>query len=296
MVSIDSRIIYKERIQSSAKLMAFDHFLHGIDVAAISYVNTSDSDQQFIAILSAIQTSNKTAFDEIYNTKSKSNPSRESPAPFVNDDYLIFSLIIAIKKFGIDTVWIKKILSLRNRNTVTITLENIVNENYSSTSNQAEIVLMFLQQHNKSLITNQTLNTAFKSIMNDISLFENRNDFLILSALRAYELIIELKEAREGSEIQLLQRFNKIFIKRTKLISWFLQAGLLSAVVYGLLKLPVYSPNTVKKINDYGFVFTLIGATGITLLSNQLNFIKQKSHEYTMRLLGYPKEMFKKLQ
>lgn len=276
--------------------MAFDCFLHGANVAAISNVNISDSDQQFIEILLAIQTSNKSAFEEIYSLKSKSKPSRESPAPFVNDDYLIFSLIIAIKKFGIDETWIKNILTLRNRNIITITLENILNENYSSTSNQAEIVLIFLQQHDQSLISNQTLNDAFKSIMNNASLFENRNDFLILSALSAYELIIELKEAPDGSEIQLLKRFNKRFINRTKVISWFLQAGFLSSIIYGLLKLPVYSPETVTKINNYGYLFTLIGATGITLLSNQLNLIKQKSHEFTTRLLGYPKEMFKKLQ
>lgn len=293
MVSIDNRITYKKKLESSAKLMVFDYFINGESVGQISDTDMSDSDKQFFGILSAIQKNNKAAFEEIFAVKSKSNPTRESNAPFVNDDYLIFSLITAIKKFNIDTVWIKNIVSLRNRDIITITFDNILNDNYTSTSNQAEVVLIFLQLYDQSMINKMLLDAAYKSIAKNTVLFEIRNDFQILSALSAYDLIIGLKEAPDGSEIQLLRRFNTKFIYRTKFISWFLQVSLFSAGIYGLLKLPVYSPETVKIINDYGYVFTIVGATGITALSNYLGLINQKLHEYTMRLLGYPKEMYK---
>ncbi|MBW1654948.1 hypothetical protein [Flavobacterium quisquiliarum] len=293
MVSIDNRITYKDRIKSSAKLVAFDQFLSGTAVDLNLNSEVSDSDKQFVNMIAAIQTNNKTAFEQIYSLKNKSNPSRDSPAPFVNDDYLILILIIGIQKFGFNNNWIKNILSIRSRNIITITLENILNKNYSSTSNQMEVVLVYLNLYDQSFINNQLLNNTFKSIMQNTVLFENRNDFQILSALRAYELIIELKEGPEGSEMHLLKKFNDSFIRRTKILSWLLQASLFSFAVYGLLKLPVYSPEFVKKINDYGYVFTLIGASGITILSNQLSFIKRKSQEFTMRMLGYPKEMLK---
>ena len=70
-----------------------------------------------------------------------------------------------------------------------------------------------------SLITNDFLNTTFKSISENTTLFESKSDFQILCAIRAYDLIIELKEASDGSEINLLKEFNAIFIKRIKILS-----------------------------------------------------------------------------
>lgn len=294
MVSVENRVSYIERINESLKLKAFNHFLLGKEIDSLSNNNVSETDEQFFKLLSAITSENKTTFEEIYSKKSKSNPTKESPAPFVNDDYLIFCLIIAISKFKIDKTWIKNILSIRNRNTTTITLENILNENYSSTSNQAEVVLMYLHLCNQSKINNDLLNVTYKSITENTTLLENRNDFQILCTFKAYDLIIEQKEASEGNEITSLKSFNQNFKERIKILSWILQAAILFGLIYGLFKLPIYSPEVITFIEQYNFVFTLIGVSGFTFLGNQIPFIKNKSRELLMQLFGYPKELIKK--
>src|SRR5690554_6210836 len=101
MVSIENRVLYMERINESPKLKAFHNFLLGKEISSL-FNNTSETDEQFFKLLSAIQADNKATFEEIYVKKSKSNPTKESPAPFVNDDYLIFCLIIGVSKFYID--------------------------------------------------------------------------------------------------------------------------------------------------------------------------------------------------
>ena len=73
-----------------------------------------------------------------------------------------------------------------------------------------------------------------------------------------------------------------------------MQLLILAGIIYGLLKLPKYSPETVDLIDDYGFAFTILGALGFTFFGNQLGFIKRKTHELTMRLFGYPKGLIKK--
>ena len=293
MVSIENRFSYMERINESQKLKAFHHFLLGKEVSSLSN-NVSDLDEQFFKILSSIQTNNKTVFEEIYTKKSKSNPSKDSPAPFVNDDYLIFCLIIAIIKIGVDKAWIKSIISIRNRNTTTITFENILNENYASTSNQAEVILTFLQLCNQSKINNDLLNAALKSITENTTLLEGKNDFIILCAFTAYDFIIYQKEASEGNEIISLKNFNQNFTKRIKVLSWILQAVIFFGLIYGLFKLPIYTPEAVAFIEKYNFVFTLLGVSGFTLLGNQIPVFKNKSQEFLMRLLGYPKELIKR--
>lgn len=296
MVSVENRITYIDKISESPKLIAFHYFLLGRDVNPLLNTGLNDSDEQFFKILISIQVSNKPDFEEIYSNKSKSNPSRNSPSPFVNDDYQIFCLIVAIMKFDIDRSWIKRIVSIRSRNAMTVTFENILNENFLSTNNQMEIILIFLSLDYSSKITNDLLNTTFKAIKENTALINSRNDFQILCALRAYDLIIELKEAPDGSEIQLLKSFNTQFIKRTKILSYVFQLCTFLAFFYFILKLPVYSPEIIHLINDYGYIFNILGALGFSFLGNQLTFIKQKAQQLTMRSLGYPREMYEKLK
>jgi hypothetical protein len=291
MVSLEDKINYLNRINDGAKLSAFNHLLIGKTFAQPKGIEISESDEIYYGINSAIQSNDKSAFEKYYYKKSKNNPSKESPAPFVNNDFLLFSIILGISKFNIDKSWIKNIVSIRTKNHITITFDNLLAENFYSTSNLPETVMMFLQHIDQSLITNDFLNSTFKRINENTTLLDSKSDFQILCAIHAYNLIVLLKEAPEGSEIHLLKSFDTRFVKRTKVLSWVLQATILGGLIYGLLKLPIYSQKSVDLINNYSFVFTILGALGVTFLGNQLNSISRKLHELTMKTFGYPKEL-----
>ncbi|MFN3755550.1 MAG: hypothetical protein ACK4RM_01210 [Flavobacterium sp.] len=294
MVSIENKISYLSRIGDSPKLSAFNQLLTGKAIAQPISSDLSETDEIFFGIISAIQANDKSIFEKHYSKKSKSNPSKESPAPFVNDDFLIFSIILGVTKFNIDKAWIKSIVSIRSKNSITTTLDNFLTENHFSTSNLPEIVLMFLQHSNQNLITNDFLNTVFKNINENTALFESKSDFQILCAIHAYNSIIQLKEAPDGSVIQLLKSFDSRFVKRTKVLSWILQLGVFVGLMYILLNLPEYSPEIVSVIDNYEYLFNIMGALGFTFLGNQLGFFKRIFHELTMRLFGYPKGLIKK--
>lgn len=293
MVSLENEISYLSRIGDSPKLVTFNQLLTSKAIIQPISNDFSETDEIYFGIISAIQSNDQSAFEKYYSKKSKSNPSKESPAPFVNDDFLIFCIILGVTKFNFDKAWIKNIVSIRSKNAITTTLDNLLAENYYSTSNLPEIVLMFLQHVNQSLITNDFLNTTFKKINENTALLESKSDFQILCAIHAYNSIILLKEAPEGSEVQLLKSFNDRFIKRIKMLSWILQLGLLFGLLYGLLKLPLYSPEAVNAITEYGYIFTILGAIGFTFLGNQIGFIKRTSQQLIMRLFGYPKGLIK---
>jgi len=294
MVSIVDKINYLNRISDSPKLVAFNQLLVGEAIAQSHGNELGETDEIYFGIISAIQSNDKTSFVKYYSKKSKSNPSKESPTPFVNDDFFIFSIILGVSKFNIDKSWIKSIVGIRSRTPITITLDNLIEENYTSTSNLPETVLMFLQLINQNLITNDFLNVTFKKINQNTNLFEGKSDFQILCAIHAYNSIILLKEAPKGSEIQLLKSFDTRFVKRTKVLSWVLQAGILVGLLYGLLKLPLYSPEIINAISEYGYIFTIIGAIGFTFLGNQIGIIRRISQELIMSLFGYPKGLIKK--
>lgn len=289
MVSLENKYTYLERIKGIPKLKAFYDLLLEKSIFFSNKDSFSETDELFFGIITAIQTNDKEAFERLYLKKSKSNPRKESPAPFVNDDFLIFSLIFGIRKFNLDKSWIRNIISIRNRNSITITLENILNDNFLSTANLSEIVLMYLQLNNQDFITNNLLNTTYKSINENTNLFESKSDFHILCTVRAYDLIVMLKEAPDDSEISQLRKFNSNFINRTKMLSKVLQIIIFVGFIWAVLRLPVYSPKAKEFIDDNGYAFTIFGTLGLTILGNTIPFIKNKSHELIMYVFGYPK-------
>jgi len=293
MVPLEDRSYYSLTIDKSPKLMAFNNLLLDKPIAR-QKAELNESEEIYFGILNSIHTNNKTEFENYYSKKSKSNPNKESSPPFVNDDFLIFSLIVGIIKFGLDKKWIKNILHIRNRNPITITLENILNGNYYSKSNLYEVVLTYSDLIDSSLINNDLLNNAYKNILAYADLFNKKSDFQILCALRAYDLIILLKESPNGSEINLLKLFNFKFRKRIKVFSWILQVFFLFSFIYFLFKLPVYSSQTIEFLDKYGYIFTVLGALGFTFLGNQFDFISKNCQELIMRLFGYPKGLIKK--
>ncbi|NQT65494.1 MAG: hypothetical protein HQ554_04885 [FCB group bacterium] len=143
MVSIENKADYQLRINESPKLAAFNNLLLGKSFVPSLQQNLNESDKIYFGLVSAIHSNNKVVFETHYNKKKRSNPSKDSPTPFVNDDFLIFCLILGVIKFEYDKNWIKNIISIRSRNPITITFENILNENYYSKSNLPEIVLVF---------------------------------------------------------------------------------------------------------------------------------------------------------
>jgi len=295
MVSLEEKSSYQVRINESPKLTSFNNLLLGKSILQPEISELNESDEIYYAILTAIQTNDKTLFEIYFNKKNKSNPSKESPSPFVNDDFLIFCLIVGIIKFGCDKSWIKNIISLRGRNAFTITLGNIINENFYSTSNLPEIILMFFKLHNQALITNEFLTTTFKSISDNVTLFESKSDFHILCSLRSYDLIIELKESTDGSEVNLLKEFNLKFLARIKVVAWLVQTIILISVLYGTIEIISYKPEIKTFFDKIGSVVKISSLIGISQLGNIFPLMKKKLFEIMLKVFGYPKELINKL-
>ena len=294
MVSLESKISYLSRINETPKLKAFHSFLLNDTVVSPNGQDLNESDEAFFGLITAIQSNNKEAFESYYNKKNKSNPNKESPSPFVNDDFLIFCLIVGITRFDCDKTWIKNIVSLRSRNAITITLDNIITENYYSRSILPEIVLIYFQLNSQALITNDLLTTTFKNISDNITLFEGKSDFHILCSIRAYDIIIELKVAPNGSEVALLRQFKAAFQKRIKFLAFVIQTIALIAFFYGLVKLLSLLPDIKKFFEAYDPIFTISGVLGFSIVGNLIPTIKRMTYEMLLRLFGYPKDLIEK--
>ena len=276
------------------QLTAFNNLLLDKVILPISKQDMNQSDEIYFELVNAIHTKDKATFEKFYNKKNKSHPSKGSPSPFVNDDFLIFSLIVGISKFELDKAWIREIISLRNRNSITVTLENILNENHFSKSNLHEIVLMYFQLNNPTFITNDFLNITFKCILEYTSLFENKSDFQIMCTVTSYDFIITQKVALDGGEIALLKQFNSTFLSRVKIIAWIFRTSFLVILIYVAIVLVSKNPEIKAYIDKIGAVLKISGIIGISQLGNVFPTLKRISNEIILHVLGYPTKLINK--
>lgn len=295
MVPIEETINYLSRINGSPKLAAFNNLLGGREIYIPEDRDSNELNEVYYGIIKAIKENNKQDFNAFYSIKSKSKPSKDSTAPFINDDFLIFVLLVGVVKFAIDKSWITYIISIRNKNLITITFENLIKENYYSKSILPEIVYMYLHFTKPMLITNDFINFTYKSISDNTQLFEGRSDFQILCAINSYNLIVISKEVPDKSELLMLHTFTGRLLKRVKFLSWLIQAILFWGVIYLLLNLPTYSPETIILIEKYNYAFTIFGVLGLSFLGNVIPLFKRISQIILLRLLGASKTSVKEL-
>ena len=139
------------------------------------------------------------------------------------------------------------------------------------------------------------MTTAFKSISENTTLFESKSDFHIVCSIRAYDLIIELKEAPDGSEVNLLRKFNTKFLKRIKVLSWLVQSIILIAIFYEGFEIVSKYPTVKEYIDKIGSVLKALGIIGLSQIGNLFPIVKRKSYEVMLRLFGYPIGLIKDL-
>ncbi|MDR2910561.1 MAG: hypothetical protein LBV47_04235 [Bacteroidales bacterium] len=295
MVSLEEQMTYIQRIEANPKLSAFKNLLSGQPVICPDdNKKISETEQIYYEIASAIQSNDKEKFTEYYNKKNKSNPSRDNPQPFVHDDFLIFGLIVGIAKFNYDKKWIKSVISARTKNDITTTFENILGNNFNHSENNKSIILMYLHLISQSEISDRLINQTFENINRNSQLFQNKNDFVIISSLISYNKIIGLKTLSESNEILLLKSFEVKFTDRIKILAWFIQTVILILFLYGVLILISIKPEIKDFFDNIGSIFTLLGIIGISQIGNVSKWLKNQFIELFMRLLGYPKGLLKR--
>jgi hypothetical protein len=289
MVSIEEQFSYNQKIESNVKMSALKDMLSGQSVVSPNAnIQISETDRIYYEITAAIQTNDKDKFLEFFNKKNKSNPNKDNPPPFVHDDFLIFSLIIGIIKFNCDKVWIKNVISIRTKNNITTTFENILNGNFFHSENIKSVIFMFLHSIDQSEISPDFANQTFTSISTNNTLLQDKSDLIIICALLSYNLIIELKTLPDTQRIKLLNTFETKFIKKIKILAWLIQTLIIMLLLYAILMLISAQPDIKNFLDKFGSVLSFVSLFGISQIGNVSKWIKDQFIKLLFYLFGYP--------
>lgn len=285
MVSLSTRFEYQLNIKDNPKVEAFNNLLNDNQVQVPNRTELNESDSAYYGLLVAIQKKNKKLFDESYKLISKRNPDRDSNAPFIHDDFLILTLIIAVLKFKESKTWLQKIVKLRSRDRVTITMENMLNENFKSSSNSFEITISFLWLYKPELLDSDITRLGFKQIKENTQLFSSQHEILILCGLKSYDLILESRDSEFG-RLAFLGDFERRFLRRTVFFFYTIYNISLVLLLYFLADILHKSSDYVKEyINEIGLI---LGVVGLGVIGgNSISSIRNYCKNQFLKLFGY---------
>lgn len=245
--------------------------------------NVSETDNIYYAALQSIRLGSRKDFHRQYSKISQRKISKDSSAPFLHDDFLIFSLLLGIIKFDSDDEWLLKVVHARASNAITTTFENILSGNFQSKSNIQSLILVFHSFLSREMISNDLLNEAYESLTDTKQSYNS--DFIKLTHYKAFDLIIEYKVSRDTDEVSKLFEFEKRFKKRINIFAYIFHNFFLLVLLILAYKLIQVLPDEVKAdINDFNVI---IGIGGVGLLGNIIPKWKAKLQELILKAFGY---------
>ncbi|WP_299110034.1 hypothetical protein [uncultured Winogradskyella sp.] len=287
MVSLEEQNNYLTKAIKNEKLLAFYSLLQ-LSKFKYSSIDLSEIDEIYYRIINSVIKNSRKDFKDCYKVISKRIPTENSP--FIHNDLLIFSIILAVFIFKVDRNWIKMVIGKRTKSSISTTFENILNENYQSNSNVQEIVTVFLYLTKERKLTSDILEFTYKSILNNSNLFENKNDFHIIISLKAFESILSLiKEFPNREEHNFLKSFEIRFKKRIKIFSSFIYSLFLLLAVYYLYVLVSLNKDVKAFLDNLNAV---LGLFGYLAISGGLFAAFRKKFELSiLKLFGYNKNV-----
>lgn len=282
MVFIEERHKFHASLSEQPKQMALFALLSK-ELCQNLNENIPETDAIYYACIQAIKNNSKVEFNKQYAKISRRKVSKDTAAPFVHDDFLIFILVIGVSKFESENEWLLGVVRNRAKNEITTTFENLLKSNYLSKANIQSLILVFLFQLDKSKITDDILNEAYDAIIKTQQTYNN--DFIRIIHYQAFDIIIRLKQSRDTDEVSRLLEFESRFKKRINIFSYFAYNILLVLVLFGAYKLLHNLPEDWKsKINEIGI---LIGIGGVGLFANTIPKWRARFQELVLKAFGY---------
>ena len=191
-------------------------------------------------------------------------------SPFVNDDFLLFSMLIGVKKFNLSKEWIENVLQARkctsdDCNQSLITFKNILLGNYNSLDNHFGIILVFQNIAKEDLLTSTNKVKLYAGITSKV-FPSKKSDFLNIVELNSYDLLITEQLLGGDSKYQEFKSKLENFNRRNKQISLVIYACLYLMWLGGVYYVYYKFDFIANFISSSESIFGFLGFSGLLAL------------------------------
>ncbi len=237
-----------------------------------SYVeDTSNSTNLGLNLLISVKEGDRERAVKYNAIFQKRIPSQDSD--WIYDNFVMFSIVTATAKFGLETQWISEVINLSFLKANPIdksireTLKNILAGNYNAKDDLHQVSMVYQYLSKDEHFQDGHINKVYNNLWHkEFPFFED--DFLNIVSLKAIQVAFEKKSLMSERDQFLLKEFVPTFKRQISLIStviaWFIIIGLIIGIFFGLWKinqLELLFPATIRT------VFWIIGLSGVGVLS-----------------------------
>lgn len=277
------------QLKEQAMTSFFLDMLSGRPDVEVPELKQADSNSIACNVFSLVQEGNAASCAEVYTQLCRRVPDTETN--WIYNDYLIFSLVCAVKKFKLDSGWLRGVINLRNsssgseRQLLNTTLSNLLAGNLTSNEDLHEVSIVYQSLTGDMERNEMRINKMYKHLWRSPFPFF-ASDFLNLVALRAIEIAFESKGLLDPEKVFAIENFTTRFFRRTSHL-----ASVAATLLVGIAGLVIGAVTLHYSQNVYvSGVTSLASAFGIGYLSVLVG-TRQKVTAYltkwVRRALGY---------
>ncbi len=220
------------------------------------------------SLIHAIVTKDGNLFSQVEHSYIRKTP--ETNSPWINNNYLIFLLLIGQKVFNKDSAWLKSAIEVRKRNDIE---SGIVFDFFNSVltgSNmqhgpQAPLQLIYAHLANPSSISTLMINASLIEF-NRIKTFPCfQNEFLNILYLGAFDSCLFLKDMADLNLHKRIQKFNINAKRKISALSNIILYLFFALFLFGIFLFIKYVFLELSEIIK-NTIITAFGLAGLTFL------------------------------
>ncbi|MCB2380359.1 hypothetical protein LGH70_22395 [Hymenobacter sp. BT635] len=236
MVSLEAKSAYMAPLLESPMPHFFVGILYDQPDLQPPRLQLADSNSLACNVLHFVRHAEAVPCRELYQQLQGRKPNKESE--WIYNDYLVFSLVCAVKKFALPSEWVRQLLSLRashdeERQKLNATLRNILAGNLNNREDYHQVSLVYQVLTGEQVPDETRLNKMFKFLWRQPFPFFT-SPFLNLISLKALELAFNSKGMLNPEQFFAAEQFTERFLLRTRRIAAFVVTVPVLALVVSL--------------------------------------------------------------
>ena len=287
MVSLEAQSAYWQPLRANAFTSFFLDFLDEKPGLVAPALNPSDTLNTSINLLVYVRQADTVAATSLYQKLSarQSRPDSE----WIHNDYFVFALVCTVRKFQLDSQWLRQLMGHRpnsdsEQRLINKTFDNIIAGNYNAREDYHQIsVICQLVTHQEQLEA-ERLHKMFAYLWrHPFPYFES--EFLNIVSLRAIKVSFEAKGLLNPEQRFVTEKFAAHFLARVAVISKVLGYSVFLVAIVGMSVGAVfYAENKVVRM--VLAILTTLGL-GASFFADIRNWVATRFEKLVRKFWGY---------
>lgn len=294
MVYLEEQSAYLDRLKLSPLAPLLNEVLY--ESTAEYSMETHDANKVAVSLIVCVKDDNKADAETILTQFSKRQINKDSH--WIYDNFIVFSIVCAVHRFGLSTEWISAAINLTYSAAPPVdkkikdSFRNILTGNYSSKGDYHQISVVYQHIAKDEKPNEARLNEMYIELWETSFPFSD-DDFLNVMSLKAVEIAFIKKALLDPHQFALMNRFVPSFKKRAELlanvIAWTFIA-IITITSFYLLDLLNEHSKSYPLFSKVLFFLLSISGFGVSIFWGWKKGLSKFILLLINKLFGYPKE------